>query len=99
MGSRAMRAGARRKCSRSKTLCAGNAASLPARRPPGEKRESIRCRECDGDAFTAARACGFYEGALRASVLALKREPQVAPRLARLMFEAQQRAPINGANL
>ena len=64
-----------------------------------EKRESIRCRECDGDAFTAARACGFYEGALRASVLALKREPQVAPRLARLMFAAQQRAPINSADL
>ena len=63
------------------------------------KRESIRCRECDDDAFTAARACGFYEGALRASVLALKREPQVAPRLARLMFAAEQRAPINRANL
>ena len=64
-----------------------------------EKRESVRCRQCDEDAFTAARACGFYEGALRASVLALKREPSVAHRLARLMFEAQQRAPINGANL
>ena len=64
-----------------------------------DRRRSIRCGECDGDGFTAARACGFYEGALRASVLALKREPRVASRLARLMFATQQRAPINSANL
>jgi ComF family protein len=49
------------------------------------------------EAFTAARACGAYEGALRASVLALKREPHVASRLARLMFETQQRAPLKDA--
>ncbi|HVS21303.1 MAG TPA: ComF family protein [Pyrinomonadaceae bacterium] len=49
--------------------------------------------------FTAARACGFYEGALRASVLALKREPHVAPRLARLMSVTQRRTPIDRANL
>jgi ComF family protein len=64
-----------------------------------DKRESIRCRQCDDDAFTSARACGFYEGALRASVLALKREPHVAHRLASLMFVAQQRAPINTADV
>ncbi|HYE65183.1 MAG TPA: phosphoribosyltransferase family protein, partial [Pyrinomonadaceae bacterium] len=43
----------------------------------------------------AARACGAYEGALRASVLALKREPQVASRLARLLLETQRRPPLN----
>jgi competence protein ComFC len=64
-----------------------------------DRRKSIRCGQCDEDSFTAARACGFYEGALRASVLALKREPHVAHRLARLMFATQQREPINGANL
>jgi len=64
-----------------------------------DKRQSIRCRKCDDDAFTAARACGFYEGALRASILNLKREPHVASRLAHLMFAAQQRAPLNSANL
>jgi ComF family protein len=64
-----------------------------------DKRESIRCRQCDDDAFTAARACGFYEAALRASVLALKREPHVASRLAHLMFAAQHREPINRADL
>jgi ComF family protein len=64
-----------------------------------DRRKSIRCGQCDEDGFTAARACGFYEGALRASVLELKREPHVAARLARLMFAALQREPINSANL
>jgi ComF family protein len=61
---------------------------------PEEERASVRCRRCEAEAFTAARACGIYEGALRASVLALKREPYVAPRLSLLMLEAQQRAPL-----
>ena len=64
-----------------------------------DKREGIRCGECDDDASTAARACGFYEGALRASVLELKRQPHIAFRLARLIFVAQQRAPVNRADL
>ncbi|HEX8649690.1 MAG TPA: ComF family protein [Pyrinomonadaceae bacterium] len=59
-----------------------------------EERTMVRCRRCDVEAFTAARACGVYEGALRASVLALKREAHVPARLARLMYEAQQRAPL-----
>jgi ComF family protein len=62
-----------------------------------EKRREVRCRRCDAEHFTAARACGAYEGALRASVLALKREPHVAARLAQLLFEAQRRAPLRGA--
>ncbi len=64
-----------------------------------ERRKSIRCGQCDEDSFTAARACGFYEGALRASVLELKREPHVAARLAGLMLATQQRPPINSADL
>jgi len=63
------------------------------------RRESVRCGGCDDDAFTAARACGFYEGALRASILNLKREPHVGPRLARLMFATQHLEPVNSANL
>ena len=62
-----------------------------------DKRREVRCRRCDGEAYTAARACGAYEGALRASVLALKREPYVSKRLARLLFETQQREPLNSA--
>ena len=64
-----------------------------------DRRKSIRCGQCDEDSFTSARACGFYEGALRASVLELKREPHVAARLAHLMLAALQREPINSANL
>ncbi len=64
-----------------------------------DKRQSIRCRQCDDEAFTGARACGYYEGALRASILQLKREPHVASRLVHLMLAAQQRAPIISANL
>lgn len=60
-----------------------------------EKREDVRCRRCEAEAFTAARACGVYEKALRATVLALKREPYVTARLAQLMFEAQQCPPLN----
>ena len=64
---------------------------------PEEKRREVRCRRCDEEAYTAARAVGAYEGALRASVLALKREPHVSTRLVRLLFEARQREPLNCA--
>src|SRR5882672_3239072 len=64
-----------------------------------EKRGAVRCGQCDDDAFAAARACGFYEGALRASILELKRQPRVAQRLARLMFDTLQRQPVNSADL
>jgi ComF family protein len=64
-----------------------------------EKRMNIRCGQCDDDAFDAARSCGFYEGALRASILELKRQPRIAQRLARLMVAAQRRHPITNADL
>jgi ComF family protein len=64
-----------------------------------EHRREVRCRRCDDEHFAAARACGGYEGALRASVLALKREPYVSRRLAQLLLETQSRAPLNSATL
>lgn len=64
---------------------------------PAEIREGVRCRRCDDAAFTAARACGFYEGALKASVLALKREPYVCKQLVELMSAAQKQQPLNKA--
>jgi ComF family protein len=64
-----------------------------------DRRKSIRCGQCGEDFFIAARACGFYEGALRASILSLKREPRVPSRVARLMFATRQRIPINEADL
>jgi ComF family protein len=65
----------------------------------GERRHLVRCGKCDNDQFTFARACGDYKGALRASVLALKREPNVSRRLASVMHEAQTRVPINDAEI
>ena len=64
---------------------------------PEESRRDVRCGRCDDEQFTAARACGAYEGALRASVLALKREPHAPARLARLMLETEGREPLSGA--
>ncbi|MFL6286498.1 MAG: ComF family protein [Pyrinomonadaceae bacterium] len=73
---------------------------VPARASvPEEKRSRVRCRRCDAEAFAAARACGLYEGALRASVLKLKREPFVPARLARLLACAASRAPLSSATL
>ena len=59
-----------------------------------EKREQVRCRRCDAQPFTAARACGVYEGALRECVLALKRQPYLPHRLADLLAETSQRKPL-----
>src|SRR5262249_28902801 len=63
------------------------------------QRKTIRCGRCDADSFTAARACGLYEGVLRASVLGLKREPYVGRRLVQTMIRAQRRAPLGDADL
>ena len=62
-----------------------------------EQREQIRCRRCDADSFTVARACGAYEGALRAVVLLLKREPQMCRKLVDLLVSVQQQYPLNQA--
>jgi len=64
-----------------------------------EKRTTVRCRRCDDDAFTVARACGDYTGALQAVVLALKREPRVSRHLLNLLLAAQQRPPLDQATL
>lgn len=62
-----------------------------------DKRREVFCRRCDENAFTAARACGTYEGALRASIVSLKREPFVCTRLAGLMVDTQRREPLDSA--
>jgi len=80
------------------TLCV-KCGALAAGSLPEEKRCDVRCRRCDDEAFTAARACGVYERALRASVLTLKREPFVSLRLARMLRAAQSRAPLDAATL
>ncbi len=64
-----------------------------------EQREQVRCRRCADDAFTAARACGIYEGALRATVLLLKREPNICSKLIEQLINAQQQHPLSEATL
>ena len=64
-----------------------------------DKRETIRWGRCDDEPITNARACGLYDGALRASILELKRRPHVTRRVAQQMFATQQRAPLIEADL
>jgi ComF family protein len=64
---------------------------------PVERREEVRCHRCDEDWFTAARAGGIYEGALRAAVLSLKRQPHVSAKLKDLLLNAQRRFPLDQA--
>lgn len=59
--------------------------------------QNIFCRRCDQLSFTAARAVGRYQGAIRASVLELKHQPYVSRRLADLLLRVQQTPPLNTA--
>jgi ComF family protein len=63
------------------------------------KRDQVRCRRCEHQPFTTARACGVYEGALRQSALALKREPYLPRRLVGLLSEASRREPLRQSTL
>jgi competence protein ComFC len=81
------------------TLCWKCGAPAPAQVESADsgRKELIRCHRCDGASFTAARACGLYEGALRASIIALKRESHVPRNLAVLMSGTCKREPLNRA--
>jgi ComF family protein len=54
-----------------------------------------RCGRCEELAFTAARAVGMYEGALRESVLWLKRQPYVPRHVESLLTEMVRREPLS----
>ena len=56
-----------------------------------------RCGRCDAHAFTAARAVGLYEGALRESVLLLKRQPYLSQHVEAVLASAARRAPVNAS--
>jgi len=49
------------------------------------KKNDEFCGQCTSQAFTTARGCGLYSGALEASILFLKTSPHVCPRLRRLL--------------
>ena len=63
------------------------------------RRKQVRCGRCDNDAYTFARACGSYDGALRASILQLKRQAHLPRRLVSVMHEVQRREPLNSAEV
>lgn len=52
------------------------------------------CGRCKPLAFTVARAVGMYEGALRESVLMLKRRPYVPRHVENLLVAAAGRVPL-----
>ena len=63
------------------------------------RRADVRCHRCDNHAFTAARACGLYEKALRETVLSLKRQPYVPQTVSRLLLTTALRAPLDESTL
>jgi ComF family protein len=52
---------------------------------------------CEPLEFTTARALGMYEGALRESVVVLKRQPFVPRHVAGLLVSAVRREPLNSS--
>lgn len=57
--------------------------------------EQERCGRCEELAFTAARAAGSYEGALRESVLLLKRQPYLPQQVESLLTDVVRREPLS----
>jgi ComF family protein len=76
------------------TLCWKCGVPVPAEVAPDFCAE-VRCRRCDSQSFTAARAVGLYEGALRESVLQLKRRAYVPEHIEGLLVVAAKREPLN----
>jgi ComF family protein len=64
-----------------------------------ERRKTVRCGRCDDEPFTNARACGLYDGALRAAIIELKRQPHITRRVAEQMYATQNRAPLAAADI
>lgn len=62
-----------------------------------DERVGVRCHLCDDGVWTAARSVGVYDGALRASVLNLKREPYTSARLVEAMAVWGRVSPLDGA--
>lgn len=81
----------------SDTICwkCGALATAPVLQLTTEQEKQIRCRRCDAQEFDAARACGVYEGALRAAVISLKKEPSLCSRLSLLLQAVQAQPPLN----
>jgi len=77
------------------TICWKCGALLLEEEISADQSKDIRCHRCDSDSFTAARAVGLYENALRVSVLESKRRPHLSSVLINLLLDAAQREPLN----
>jgi len=77
------------------TLCAKCSAFLREKPSPFE----AFCHQCDAHFYDAARAVGFYETALAASVLNLKKTPFVPKTLKELFISAFENSPFQNASL
>jgi competence protein ComFC len=77
------------------TLCANCSAFLQEKPSP----HKTFCHQCDAHFYDAARAVGFYENALAASVLHLKREPFVSKTLKNLFIAAFENSPFQDATV
>lgn len=76
------------------TLCWKCGRPLPAEISP-VLRDLVRCHRCDSQWFTAARAIGPYQHALRETVLFLKRQPHLPRQAESLLVELAKREPLN----
>lgn len=63
--------------------------------PSHLKLDERRCGRCNDLAFSSARACGPYEGALRESVLSLKLRPHLPARLREMLRQTFACLPEN----
>lgn len=81
------------------TICWKCGALSPGLEVSPELRPEVRCRGCESQSFTAARAVGLYENAVRESVLSLKRQPHLPSFLTELIVAAARRPPLNEASL
>lgn len=63
---------------------------------PGVEAGARRCGRCDHFAFDFVRSCGPYRGAVRETVLRLKREPHIPARLRGLLRQAFDALPDSG---
>src|SRR5689334_3997725 len=82
---------------KAETLCWKCGALLADVEQSAEIHSEVRCHRCDSQSFTAARAVGFYERALRESVLALKQKPHLSGRVVESLVRAAQREPLHKA--
>jgi ComF family protein len=63
----------------------------------GEPVREVFCRRCDEDIYDEARAVGLYENALSTSVLVLKKQPYLSPRLQNLLISTFENSPFQDA--